>query len=229
MNAQGAPSPRPPRSSQGDVDRGAVPHWFAEFVRAITHVRGEDLSRFTPPEGMETRSSAVLILFGEGEHGPDVLLIERAADMRSHAGQPAFPGGAVDPEDNGPIAAALREAQEETGLDPDGVAVAHVLPDLWLPPSGFSVTPVIGYWAVPAPVWAVDVAEVARTERIAVSELVDPANRVTVVHPSGYRGPGFQVAGMLVWGFTAGLLDRLLDIAGWAGPWPHEREVEVQW
>jgi 8-oxo-dGTP pyrophosphatase MutT (NUDIX family) len=197
-------------------------------VAAVRDVRGEDLSRFTPPPGSVTRSSAVLILFGEGEHGPDVLIIERAAQMRSHAGQPAFPGGAVDPGDNGPIAAALREAQEETGLDPAGVAVAHVLPDLWLPPSGFTVTPVIGFWSAPVPVWAVDAAEVARVERVAVRELVDPGNRVTVVHPSGYRGPGFQVAGMLVWGFTAGLLDRLLELAGWAGDWPRDREIGVE-
>ena len=52
-----------------------------------------------------------------------MLLIERAADMRSHAGQPAFPGGAVDATDAGPVATALREAQEETGLDPAGVEV----------------------------------------------------------------------------------------------------------
>jgi len=224
-----APHRRPPRPPAAESPgTGEVPSWFADFVQAVTHVRGEDLSRFTPPEGTPTRSSAVLILFGEEEHGPDVLLIERAADMRSHAGQPAFPGGAVDAEDNGPIDAALREAQEETGLDPDGVAVAHVLPDLWLPPSGFTVTPVIGYWSVPVAVRAVDPAEVARVERVSVAELVDPDNRVTVVHPSGYRGPGFQVAGMLVWGFTAGLLDRLLDIAGWAGPWHRSREVGVQ-
>ena len=60
-----------------------------------------------------------------------------------------------------------------------------------------------------------------------MAELVDPANRVMVVHPSGYRGPGFQVADMLVWGFTAMLLDRLLELSGWARPWPREREVGV--
>ena len=156
-----------------------------------------------------------------------MLLIQRAAQMRSHPGQPAFPGGALDAGDAGPVAAALREAQEETGVEPTGVEVAHVLPDLWLPPSGFAVTPVIGFWHAPTPVRAMDPAEVARAERVPVATLVDPNNRVTVVHPSGYRGPGFQVADMLVWGFTAGLLDRLLDLAGWALPWPVEREVGV--
>ena len=206
-----------------------LPDWFSAFLGAIDGVAGHELSRFTPPPDSQTRSSAVLILFGEGEHGPDVLLIERAADMRSHAGQPAFPGGGVDPEDDGPVAAALREAQEETGLEPAGVTVARVLPDLWLPPSGYTVTPVIGFWSVPVPVWAADPREVARAERIAVADLVDPANRVTVVHPSGYRGPGFQVADMLVWGFTAGLLDRLMDLAGWSRPWPTEREIGISW
>jgi 8-oxo-dGTP pyrophosphatase MutT (NUDIX family) len=212
-----------------ELGSGAVPGWFADFLGAIDGVAGHELSRFTPPPDSETRSSAVLILFGDGPAGPDVLLIERAADMRSHAGQPAFPGGGVDPEDDGPVAAALREAREETGLEPSGVTVARVLPDLWLPPSGYTVTPVIGYWSVPAPVWAADPREVARAERIPLAHLVDPANRVTVVHPSGYRGPGFQVADMLVWGFTAGLLDRLLDLAGWSVPWPTEREVGISW
>ena len=84
------------------------------------------------------------------------------------------------------------------------MAVVRTLPDLWLPPSGFIVTPVIGYWERAVPVGSGDPREVARSERIPVADLVDPGNRVTVVHPSGYRGPGFQVADMLVWGFTAG-------------------------
>ncbi len=217
-----APTPRP-----NDAWPTPQPEWFRTFVAAIEAVEGRQLSQFIPPVGMSLRRSAVLILFADGPAGPDVLLIQRAAQMRSHAGQPAFPGGAVDPEDDGPVAAALREAREETGLDPAGVQVARVLPDLWLPPTGFVVTPVVGFWPAPVPVWAVDPAEVARAERIPVASLVDPGNRVTVVHPSGYRGPGFEVAEMLVWGFTAGLLDRLLDLAGWAQPWPVHREVEV--
>ena len=209
---------------------GSFPDWFVEFDRRLDGVSGTDLARFSPPQGASLRSSAVLILFGEDVPGrPDVLLIERAADMRSHAGQPAFPGGQADPVDASPIDTALREAWEETGLDPSGVHVVRCLPDLYLPPSGFIVTPVLGYWCRPVAVSAMDPAEVARVARVPVEDLIDPANRVTVVHPSGFRGPGFAVADMLVWGFTAMLLDRLLEIGGWAVPWSRERQAEVPW
>jgi 8-oxo-dGTP pyrophosphatase MutT (NUDIX family) len=192
------------------------------LAKAAAEVTPEQLSRFLPPDD-GGRASAVLILLGEGADGPDLLLIERAADMRSHAGQPAFPGGAIDPGDDGPVAAALREAQEETGLDPAGVDVFATLPELWLPPSGFVVTPVLGWWREPSAVHAAEPAEVAAVHRVPVAELTDPANRLRVTHPSGYVGAAFEVRGMLVWGFTAGLLDRLLDLAGWERPWDFGR------
>ena len=121
-------------------DPAGVPDWLRRLVTALPGVSGEQLSRFLPPS-TGGRHSAVLVLFGEGDRGPDVLLIERAHTMRSHAGQPAFPGGALDPEDGaptgpGPVAAALREAQEEVGLDPTSVEVLGQLPALFLPPSG---------------------------------------------------------------------------------------------
>lgn len=201
------------------------PEWLMPLVDATRGLDGSELSRFLPPDDTG-RQSAVLILFGDG---PDVLLIQRAADMRSHAGQPAFPGGALDPQDDGPVAAALREAQEETGLDPAGVDIIHTLPQLWLPPSNFVVTPVLGYWRQPCEVTAVDPAEVESVHRVLLSELTDPANRVRVRHPSGYIGSGFEVRGMLVWGFTAGLLDRLLALAGWERPWNPKRIVDIGW
>jgi len=159
--------------------------------------------------------------------GPDILLIERAHDMTSHAGQPAFPGGGLEPHDDGPVAAAVREAHEETGLDVSGVEPFALLPDLWVPVSDFVVTPVLAWWREPSPVYAADPREVASVHRVPIAELADPARRVRVRHESGYVGLGFDVAGLRVWGFTAGLISGLLDIAGWSRPWDQERIVDL--
>lgn len=153
----------------------------------------------------------------------DVLLTERAATLRSHAGQVAFPGGHIDAGDAGPAAAALREAQEETGLDPAGVEILTELPDLYVPVSDVAVTPVLAWWRTPSPVGVVDAREVAHVARVRVPDLLDPANRFRAVHPSGFVGPAFQASGLFIWGFTAGLLDRLLTLSGWERPWDHNR------
>jgi 8-oxo-dGTP pyrophosphatase MutT (NUDIX family) len=161
----------------------------------------------------------VLVLFGQGPHGPDLLFIERAGSLRKHAGQPAFPGGAVDPEDESPAATALREANEEVGVEAEGVEVLATLPGFFIPPTGFVVNPVLGWWHTPSEVSVVDAREVAAVERIPVSELADPANRVWVRTLSGHVGPGFRVRELLVWGFTGGLVDHLLRMGGWEQPW----------
>jgi 8-oxo-dGTP pyrophosphatase MutT (NUDIX family) len=202
--------------------RGAAPPWLTPLVDQVQRLTPQDVSRVGPP-ATGGRPGAVLMLFGETGGEPDVLIIERAHDMRSHAGQPAFPGGAVDPTDEGPVAAALREAHEETGLDPAGVDVLATLPPLWLPPSGFVVTPVLSWWRAPSPVGVRDPREVASVHRVPLAELLDPANRLSVRHPSGYVGPAFTVRGLLVWGFTGGLLARLFVVAGWERPWDESR------
>ena len=194
------------------------PSWLQPLLDAVAAARPEDISRFLPPAG-GGRPSAVLILFGEGPAGPDLLLIQRAATMNSHAGQPAFPGGAEDPGDGGPAGTALREAAEEVGLDPAGVRVLAVLPVLHIPVSGFDVTPVLAWWHTPHAVVPVSVGEVAAVERVPLAELTDPANRCLVHSPSGFQSPGFAVRGMLVWGFTAFVLDRVLELGGWSRPW----------
>jgi 8-oxo-dGTP pyrophosphatase MutT (NUDIX family) len=206
---------------------GSPPGWLRPILDAVSDVRAEQLSRHAPPEPGAGRASAVLALFGESRRAgrvvPDVLLIERAHSLRNHAGTPAFPGGIIDPGDDGPVGAALREAKEETGLDPAGVDVLATLPNLWLPAGEYVVTPVLGWWREPSPVGVVDTAEVASVHRVPLADLVEPANRLRVRHPSGYVGPAFRIGGLLVWGFTAGVLGWLLDVAGLARPWDRTR------
>jgi 8-oxo-dGTP pyrophosphatase MutT (NUDIX family) len=199
---------------------GGYPEWLRDFVAAAPRTYVPE--RFRPPAN-GARDAAVLILFGEGPEGPDLLLLQRADTLRKHAGQPAFPGGGIDPDDGGPVGAALREAAEETGLDPSGVTVLAQMPDMYVAHSGYRVIPVVAWWHQPSAVAAGDPGEVASVARVPLSELTDPANRLIVRTPSGYLGPAFRARGMLVWGFTAGLLHRVLQVGGWERPWDESR------
>ncbi|WP_040156139.1 NUDIX hydrolase [Mobilicoccus massiliensis] len=187
-----------------------IPDWFAEFV----------------PPPRPARRSAVLMTFAEGDHGSDVILTERASTLRSHAAQVAFPGGHVDPVDDGPVGAAIREAEEEVGLDPASVQVIDELPPLYMHPSQNAVTPVLAWWREPHPIGVVDEAEVARVVRADVDHLLDPANRFTVRLDS-FSGPGFEVDGLFVWGFTAMLLSHVFDLGGLTRPWNEHRELPL--
>ncbi|MGY4856434.1 NUDIX hydrolase [Cryobacterium sp. AP23] len=189
------------------------------------------------------RQAAVLVLFGVLDTVPaqsptaapghvprdlDVLLLRRASTLGSHPGQIAFPGGRLEDSDAGPIAAALREAVEETGLDPDGLEPLGTLPAMALPVSNHLVTPVPAWWTRPSQVAAVDHAETVDVFRVPVADLLDPANRANTVHTIGgatYSAPAFTVDGRLIWGFTAIVLSRMFDELGWAGPWDQDRVV----
>ncbi|MGW0810528.1 NUDIX hydrolase [Nonomuraea sp. NPDC002799] len=201
-----------------------VPDWLdrlaaqAQRIRVPRHLR--------PPAG-GGRAAAVLMLFGDGPLGPDVLLIQRSTRGRRHAGQPAFPGGGVDPEDGGPIGAALREAEEETGVQPDGVHVLGTMSELYLTYSDNRVTPVVAWWREPCAVHAASPDEVESVERVPIAELVDPVNRIMLRHPTGMAGPAFRVRGMLVWGFTAMVLDSVLRAGGLERPWDPTRIEEL--
>lgn len=217
------------------VDDSEVPPWLRALVKVSGELSVAELTRVpSPPQGTG-RPAAVLVLFGEDGMGPgtgpDVLLLRRSDGLPSHPGQVAFPGGAIDEGDDGVVAAALREAAEEVGLDPSGVRPVALLPELYLPPSGFLVTPVLGHWVRPSAVSAVDPGETAAVARVPVSTLTDPGTRFTVRHPAGFTGPAFALPGMLVWGFTGGLLARLIALAGWMQPWDDSdvRELDDAW
>ncbi|ASD21789.1 MULTISPECIES: NUDIX hydrolase [Cryobacterium] len=202
---------------------------------------GTGRSRDLPDLG-SARRAAVLVLFGVLDAVPaqapagtdrvprdlDVLLLRRASTLGSHPGQIAFPGGRLEASDAGPIAAALREAVEETGLDAAGLEPLGTLPAMPVPVSNHLVTPVPAWWTRPSQVAAMDHAETVDVFRVPVADLLDPANRANTEHTVGdavYRAPAFTVGDRLVWGFTAIVLSRMFDELGWADPWDHDRIV----
>jgi len=188
------------------------------------------------------RPAAVLVLFGALDAFPaqrtgdvvpadlDVLLVGRASTLTHHSGQIAFPGGRIDPTDSGPVAAAVREAVEETGLRADGVEVLGTLGELPVPVSNHLVTPVLAWWATPSPVDVVDVGESATVFRAPVADLLDPELRRTATLRRGglvHRTPAFLVGTHVVWGFTAIVLDVLFGELGWTEPWDQTRTIDV--
>ncbi|OBK72847.1 CoA pyrophosphatase [Mycobacterium sp. 1274761.0] len=185
------------------------------------------------------RDAAVLALFSGPEDSPngglpdeaDLLLTVRASTLRHHASQAAFPGGAADPGDEGPIDTALREANEETGIDTSRLHPLATLEKMFIPPSGFHVVPVLAYSQDPGPVAVVDESETAIVARVPVRAFVNPENRLMVYRRENTRrlaGPAFLLNQMLVWGFTGQVISAMLDVAGWAQPWNTEdvRELE---
>ncbi len=204
----------------------ASPGWLEPLTTALaTPDRVRQVVSLRP--GVGGRAAAVLCLLAEGPAGPEVLFVERAATLRTHAGQIAFPGGAADPADADLVDTALREAEEEVGLRRSGVEVLGLLPPAHVAVSGFDVTTVVGWWRERAPLTELDLREVASVAVVPVAVLTDPARRASVRHPSGYTGPAFEVPGHLIWGLTAHLLDGVLDLGGWQRPWDRHRKVPI--
>jgi 8-oxo-dGTP pyrophosphatase MutT (NUDIX family) len=207
-----------------------APRWLDEFVKRVDDLRNDAFLYNIRPKAEDvasTKQGAVLILLHDGAQGPEVLITLRSEGLRSHSGQPSFPGGALESGESA-IDAALRESAEEVGLASASVDVIAELPQLFIPPSNFHVTPIVSYWREPHPLTTDESDEVMRAELIALDELANPANRIMLRHRSGYRGPAFDVAGMRIWGFTGGILDRILHHGGFEREWERERTVELE-
>ncbi len=200
--------------------------WFHPLEQIATSLTSEQLAWLPVPPTQE-REAAVLILFSEFADTPSVTIIERPGHMRNHGGQPAFPGGAIDSDDASATATALREANEEIGLDPDSVKVIAELPQLWLPPSRFKVTPVLAWWEHSSELTLPNLDEVSAVHHVPINELINPENRVRVMTRSGFLGPAFLARGMVIWGFTGGVLAQLLDLSGLAVPWDESHVIDV--
>jgi 8-oxo-dGTP pyrophosphatase MutT (NUDIX family) len=230
----------------------AAPSWLKPLTDNCRDVK-RAYRRRVPPEVLalvtaantkaaitgEKRDAAVLVLFSGPPDSPDgglpddadLLVTVRASTLRHHAGQAAFPGGAADPGDAGPVHTALREATEETGIDSGRLQPLCTLERMYIPPSGFHVVPVLAYSQDPGPVAVVDDHETAIVARVPVRAFINPENRIMVYRKENTRrfaGPAFLLNEMLVWGFTGQVISAVLDVAGWAKPWNTDdvRELE---
>lgn len=168
--------------------------------------------------------SAVLILFTgdpDADELPEdaaVLITHRHPSLRTHSGQMAFPGGHIDPDDAGPVDAALREAVEETGIDRSRVMPLATLDIATTGVTRKRVRPVLAYAQHPGEVYPASPVETDDVFFAPVRDFIDPDNRIAVRWGT-WSGPAFWLGCYLVWGFTGALMGRLLERAGWALPW----------
>ena len=177
--------------------------WLAGASAEVTsRVRASLPARLVP--------AAVLVPLVERESGLTVLLTQRAETLKDHAGQISFPGGRIDPGDDGPIAAALREAQEEIGLPPDSVEIIG-LADVYRTITGFEVTPVVGIVPPDLPL-SPHPGEVAALFEAPLHYLLDPAHQH--VRSALWRGRErhyyeIDYEGRRIWGATAAMIVNL--------------------
>ena len=161
--------------------------------------------------------AAVLVAITD-RPAPGLLLTQRTAHLRKHAGQVAFPGGRIDPEDDGPVAAALREAHEEIGLAHEHVEVIGTT-DRYRTVTGFVVTPGI---AIIAPDLRLtpQAEEVAAASEARLSHLLEPANRaLREVFYEGRARSYYEIMweDFRIWGATAAMI---VNLAARIGPRP---------
>lgn len=185
--------------------------WIFERLRRPALVADDpDFLRYVHPAGREVVPAAVLVPLVNQPQGVTVLLTRRTSHLHDHAGQISFPGGRVDEGDADRVATALREAAEETGIAPSAVQIIGALPE-WDIPTGFRVTPVVG-WIEPPLELTPDSFEVAEVFEVPLAFLLDPANHerhsdeINGRHRNYYAMP-YQ--GRYIWGATAGMLHTL--------------------
>lgn len=173
------------------------------------------LEKFMPKSPL---AAAVLVPIVDHGHELTVLLTQRSAHLRNHAGQVSFPGGRIESADGGPLNAALRETEEEIGLPREFIEVAGYLdPQLIL--SGFWVTPVVGFIR-PGFALTVDHKEVDSTFEVPLEYILDAANHIPRERMLGdmkFELQDIHYDGRIVWGATAAMLLKLYRLIEFGG------------
>ena len=175
--------------------------------------RIQELMRLSPPD--DVRQSSVLILFYPDGDQIYLVLMLRPEYPGVHSGQISFPGGKYEETDESLIYTALREAKEEIGIDPMKVQILGQLTEMYIPPSNFLVTPVVGYQAS-RPFFVADPKEVKSIIEIRMADLLDNRNRqmkkMKLSLGFSLKVPSYCVNGHVIWGATAMILSELKEI-----------------
>ncbi len=161
------------------------------------------------------RRAAVLICLFEQNAETHIVFIRRATTLRSHSGEIAFPGGSVDREDASPAITALREAQEEIGLEPARVELMGIMPPVFTVVSNFLITPVVAYLPLGPGELRLQPGEVDELLIFPLEGLTDPA----IYHTEEWTRGGvartvyfFDYGSNRIWGATARMLNALLQL-----------------
>jgi len=166
-------------------------------------------------QGLDAIQSSVLILFYPIEDGIGLVLMLRPEYKGIHSGQISLPGGKYEEDDESLIYTALREAKEEIGIDPTQIQIIGQLTEMYIPPSNFIVTPVMGYQAT-KPVFKADPKEVARIIEINLTDLLDKKNlqmkKMKLRLGFSLKVPSYVINGNIIWGATAMILSELVEV-----------------
>ena len=179
-----------------------------------TRVAQSSVRHLDPSSSDALRPAAVLVLLTDNDNGPDILLTARAATLANYPGLLVFPGGSAETGDDGPAATALREAAEETGINPTRVHIIGSLPPLALPSTRFLVTPVVGWCTRGQLPDTLCPEEVTVAIRVPLHEFADLSGRVQRSPEAGTSAVRFIVDGTAVGPMTSIVIDALLDNGG---------------
>lgn len=206
------------RARQGRLDP-VVPDHQVHARQAETYRHAAVLALFVKQQAAEQTT------VGDDPAGMDIFLVQRSPNLAHHPGQIALPGGGIDPGET-PEAAALREAEEETGVRAQCIELIGSIGEVALPVSGNIVTTVLGWSDQVEQTHVWDTAEVLTPLQVSVEELLNPDNRA-VVQLATFKSAGFRLHSGWVWGFTGNLLSYLFDQLGWTQPWDQNRTHQM--
>jgi 8-oxo-dGTP pyrophosphatase MutT (NUDIX family) len=187
---------------------------MAPSTRNIEILKRESLFLNSRTNKPKPKVSAILILFYLRNNTLYTAMMKRANDNSVHSNQISFPGGKFEDSDNLIINTALREANEELGINIDSIKILGMLSKLYIPPSNFDVYPVIGYTAQP-PSFVIN-EEVERLMEVRIEDLLDDRVRITkpIEHSSGKTVdvPCYFIDNEIIWGATAMIISELTDV-----------------